>query len=165
MSNIKIIMTYSVSLGILPFLIMLSPLGQSIYAASAHTSGYNHGCSDAQISDSSERYINQPEKGPSFHTNEFMNSYHEGFNACLGSERDNSGSSRHSTSSNPGEVTIDGNTYTKAFWNDYKNGYATGITDYNRYLDQSHDFSCPYKNIVSDSKWCKGYAIAYETSD
>ena len=121
--------------------------------------------SDAQISDSSERYINQPEKGPSFHTNEFMNSYHEGFNACLGSERDNSGSSRHSTSSNPGEVTIDGNTYTKAFWNDYKNGYATGITDYNRYLDQSHDFSCPYKNIVPDSKWCKGYAIAYETSD
>ena len=44
MSNIKIIMTYSVSLGILPFLIMLSPLGQSIYAASAHTSGYYHGC-------------------------------------------------------------------------------------------------------------------------
>lgn len=78
MSNIKIIMTYSVSLGILPFLTMLSPLGQSIYAASAHTSGYYHGCSDAQISDSSERYINQPEKGPSFHTNEFMNSYHEG---------------------------------------------------------------------------------------
>ena len=44
---------------------MHSPLGQPIYAAS-HTSGYNHGCSDAQISDPSERYINQPERAQIF---------------------------------------------------------------------------------------------------
>jgi hypothetical protein len=119
----------SISLGILT-LFIISPLVQQIYAAAAHTSGYNHGGSDAQMSNPSDRYINQPEKGPSFHTNEFMNAYHAGFNACSGSGRENSGSSRHSTSSNPGEITIDGNAYTKAFWDDYKNGYATGITDY-----------------------------------
>ncbi|MGC1131455.1 MAG: hypothetical protein WA941_01425 [Nitrososphaeraceae archaeon] len=33
-----------------------------------YESGYDHGCDDAGISDSSESYINQPGKGPSFHT-------------------------------------------------------------------------------------------------
>ena len=64
-------MAFSIPLGILTMLAMLSPLGQPIYAAT-HASGYNHGCSDAQISDPSNRYINQPEKGPSFHTDAFM---------------------------------------------------------------------------------------------
>ena len=31
-------------------------------------SGFNHGCDDAEISNPDDRYINQPEKGPSFHT-------------------------------------------------------------------------------------------------
>ena len=71
-----------------------SQLGQPIYAA-AHTSGYNHGCSDAQISDPSVRYINQPEKGPGFHSEAFMQAYNEGFDACSGNSNgnDNSGSS------------------------------------------------------------------------
>lgn len=43
--------------------------------------GYQHGCSDAKLP-FSERYINQPGKGPSFHTPEFMGGYHAGFNAC-----------------------------------------------------------------------------------
>ena len=52
---------------------------------SPYQSGYNHGCSDARISDPSDRYINQPERGPSsFHTNEFMTGYNVGFNACSG---------------------------------------------------------------------------------
>ena len=34
----------------------------------AYNSGYSHGCSDAKISDSSKRYINQPGKGPGYHT-------------------------------------------------------------------------------------------------
>jgi hypothetical protein len=75
---------------VLSLFILLNSLGQPIHAA-VHTSGYNHGCSDAQISNPSDRYINQPEKGPSFHTNEFMNSYHEGFNACSGSGGGSSG--------------------------------------------------------------------------
>ena len=52
--------------------------------ASAHTSGYIHGCSDAQISNPADRYINQPEKGPGFHTGTFIQAYNEGFNACSG---------------------------------------------------------------------------------
>ena len=43
------------------------------YASSeAYNSGYEHGCDDAGISDPDDRYINQPEKGPSFHTGSFM---------------------------------------------------------------------------------------------
>jgi hypothetical protein len=74
---------------------MHSQLGQPIYAAS-HTTGYDRGCSDAQISDPSERYINQPEKGPGFHSDAFMQAYNDGFNACSGSsnpEDDNNGNS------------------------------------------------------------------------
>ena len=37
------------------------------------------------ISDVSDRYINQPEKGPSFHTNEFMRGYNDGYDDCSGS--------------------------------------------------------------------------------
>lgn len=55
-----------------------------VYASneSPYNSGYNHGCDDAGISNPSERYINQPGKGPLFHTEEFMSGYYNGFNAC-----------------------------------------------------------------------------------
>lgn len=38
---------------------------QLVYAGgkSPYESGYDHGCDDADISDSDDRYINQPEKG------------------------------------------------------------------------------------------------------
>jgi hypothetical protein len=39
---------------------------------SPYESGYVHGCEDSRTTDFSDRYINQPEKGPSFHTDEFM---------------------------------------------------------------------------------------------
>jgi hypothetical protein len=71
MSNGKHVVTFSILLGILTMLTMHSQLGQPIYAA-VHTSGYNHGCSDAQISNPSERYINQPDKGSSSHSDAFM---------------------------------------------------------------------------------------------
>src|ERR687884_1349565 len=45
--------------------------------------GYDHGCSDIKLTFSA-RYINQPGKGPSFHTQEFMNGYNVGFSACSG---------------------------------------------------------------------------------
>jgi len=38
------------------------------YTATPYDSGYSHGCSDAKISNLSERYINQPGKSPSSHT-------------------------------------------------------------------------------------------------
>ena len=58
----------------------------SAYASesSPYDSGYDHGCDDAGISDPGDRYINQPERGPSFHTEEFMSGYNDGFNSCGG---------------------------------------------------------------------------------
>jgi hypothetical protein len=47
-----------------------------------YKSGYSHGCSDAKISETSKRYINQPGKGPSYHTSEFMRGYNDGFESC-----------------------------------------------------------------------------------
>jgi len=53
------------------------------YASSdPYNSGYDHGCDDAGILDTSDRYINQPGKGPSFHTNAFMQGYYDGYDAC-----------------------------------------------------------------------------------
>jgi hypothetical protein len=68
----------------LTFALILSVPLQGAFASSKspYESGYDHGCDDAGISNPSDRYINQPEKGPSFHTSEFMNGYDSGFNAC-----------------------------------------------------------------------------------
>jgi hypothetical protein len=55
-----------------------------------YESGYDHGCDDAKISDPGDRYINQPERGPSFHTDEFMEGYDDGYVEC--SDVSNSGS-------------------------------------------------------------------------
>lgn len=49
--------------------------------SSPYDSGYDHGCDDAGRSES-DKYINQPERGPSFHTNAFMDGYYAGLNAC-----------------------------------------------------------------------------------
>lgn len=49
---------------------------------SPYDSGFDHGCDDAGISDPSEQYINQPEKGPDYHTSEFMDGYYTGLNSC-----------------------------------------------------------------------------------
>jgi hypothetical protein len=43
--------------------------------------GYGHGCADSKLT-LSERYIDQPSKGPQFHTQEFMTGYNTGFNTC-----------------------------------------------------------------------------------
>ena len=55
----------------------------NVYASggSPYDSGRDHGCDDAGRSES-DKYINQPEKGPSFHTQEFMNGYYAGLNEC-----------------------------------------------------------------------------------
>ena len=46
-----------------------------------YQAGYDHGCSDAKLMFSA-KYINQPGKGPQFHTQEFMSRYNAGFSAC-----------------------------------------------------------------------------------
>ncbi len=70
-------------------LTLLSPLS-SIQGskASPYGSGYDHGYDDAGISDPSEQYINQPEKGPDYHTSEFMDGYYAGVEACSGGSSD-----------------------------------------------------------------------------
>src|ERR671924_2057265 len=60
---------------------------------SPYESGYDHGCDDADISDPDDRYINQPEKGPSFHTDEFMSGYNDGYDDCFDSEGGNTNTS------------------------------------------------------------------------
>lgn len=68
-----------------------------VNAKGPYDSGYDHGCKDAGISDASDRYINQPEKGASFHTSEFMNGYNTGISSCSASH---SQSGPQSTTSN-----------------------------------------------------------------
>jgi len=58
-----------------------------VYAKSSpYKSGYSHGCDDAEISDANNRYINQPEKGPTFQKEKFMSGYYDGFSSCGGND-------------------------------------------------------------------------------
>lgn len=75
-----------------------------------YKSGYNHGCSDAKISDSSKRYINQPGKGPSYHTSEFMRGYNDGVKSCQAANNDPSTSGKfrvivHVTNQSPHDIS------------------------------------------------------------
>jgi hypothetical protein len=73
-----------------------------VYATndSPYNSGYGHGCDDAVISGPSDRYINQPGKGLSFHSKEFMSGYYDGFDVCSDGTGDNN---------NPENNAADGN--------------------------------------------------------
>jgi hypothetical protein len=73
--------------------------------SSPYDSGYDHGCDDAKIPDPSDRYINQPEKGPSFHTDEFMNGYNDGYNTCS-SDDSNTSESDSNSISNTGKFKV-----------------------------------------------------------
>jgi hypothetical protein len=79
---------------------------RSKMVAAAPTSGYSRGCSDSQISNPADRYINRTGKGPSFHSKAFMQTYNEGFNACSGNSNIDSGvSQRHRSYWTPTNVT------------------------------------------------------------
>jgi hypothetical protein len=69
-------------LGIFTILFISIPGSALASGKSPYESGYDHGCDDAGISDPSEQYINQPEKGPTYHTSEFMDGYNPGVNNC-----------------------------------------------------------------------------------
>lgn len=106
-----------VTLSIFTILLISIPGSALASSKSPYDSGYDHGCDDAGISDSSDRYINQPEKGPSFHTSEFMNGYNSGYNSCSSSNNNynsennpsNNRDSSRSTNSNPEECKRDFN--------------------------------------------------------
>jgi len=57
-------------------------------SSDVYYSGFDHGCADAGVSDPGDRYINQPGKGPPFHTISFMNGYNDGFYFCTGNSED-----------------------------------------------------------------------------
>jgi hypothetical protein len=84
--------------------LLAAKLDSSTYASNdAYDSGYDHGCDDVGISDPDDRYINQPEKGPSFHTGTFMRGYNDGFDACSGTNDSSSSSALSSTSESESE--------------------------------------------------------------
>lgn len=78
----------------------LIQLGQCAHALSGYDSGYNHGCDDAKIADPAERYINEPKKGPSSHTDRFMQGYQLGFDSCSIGQSNNTASSAAQPTSN-----------------------------------------------------------------
>ena len=82
------------------------------YASSdAYDSGYDHGCDDAGISDPDDRYINQPERGPAFHTGTFMRGYNDGFDACSSNNRGDNGGSGEDERRDGGGSTNGGSGY------------------------------------------------------
>lgn len=89
MIGIPKLVGYGLAASFFAFILIMSPFTIQIQLAyaggkSPYQSGYDHGCDDTDISDPDDRYINQPEKGPSFHTDEFMDGYHAGYNSCSG---------------------------------------------------------------------------------
>jgi len=77
-------------LAVMGILIATGVIGEVFAEKSPYDSGYDHGCDDAGISDPDDRYINQDGKGPSNHTNEFMDGYNAGYNSCSGGSSSNS---------------------------------------------------------------------------
>jgi hypothetical protein len=115
-------------------LILSVPLsGAFASSKSPYDSGYDHGCDDAEISDPSDRYINQPEKGPSFHTSEFMNGYYSGFDNC-------------SSSSNQVDE------YQSDSFNNYNSGdsYSDNQNDRFNQYDQNRGPAINWENICND---------------
>lgn len=126
----NVIISISISLLILAFLIMISPIEQlkMIYAAPAPTSGYSRGCVDAHIPDHAYRYINQPGLGPSFHSKAFMQAYTTGFDAC--SHNLNNSTVGHSSFVNWSAIAF----VQKPYWSPTPLNLSTGFKQFHAIL-------------------------------
>ena len=99
--------------------------------ATPYNSGYSHGCSDAKISNLSERYINQPSKGTTSHTFSFMEGYYNGYSACSASSPPTQQPSGPTNATDTNATTTQGNqtdssdNYT-SHWDDWTAGYQSG---------------------------------------
>ena len=129
----------------------------AIAKGTPYDAGYSHGCSDAKLSFSA-RYINQPEKGPSFHTQEFMSGYNAGFNAC------NHGSSPIASNVDSGSSSSSSSLY--------KQGFARGISDANRNPPPTstmspNDVDCQNDEepIFDEQDFCSGYQHGYASQN
>ena len=67
-----------------------SPEPTSASSKSPYESGYDHGCDDSGLK-AEDRYINEPGKGASFHTDEFMDGYRTGYQECNDNDGDTTG--------------------------------------------------------------------------
>ena len=84
--------------------LLVAQLNPPAYSSGdAYDFGYDHGCDDAGISNPDNRYINQPEKGPAFHTGRFMDGYNDGFDVCSGTNESSSLSASSSSSESESE--------------------------------------------------------------
>jgi hypothetical protein len=113
------------SLALFSFILIFSaPLPFALASSkSPYDSGYDHGCDDAGISDPSEQYINQPEKGPAYHTSEFMDGYYSGLNSCSGDTNEfYSDSEINQNPSNSPNSSQDLNTLIRQFCAEVNNG-------------------------------------------
>jgi hypothetical protein len=80
-------------------LILQSMFTVYVLGSSPYDSGYDHGCSDAGLQ-YNNRYINEPEKGPEFHTDKFMDGYYDGFSNCSRTNVEQSPAQSQSSSDN-----------------------------------------------------------------
>jgi hypothetical protein len=86
-SNLHIPVTHEVTFTItFATLLVVAVLGVSPEPVSAsskspYESGYDHGCDDSELK-AEDRSINEPGKGASFHTDEFMVGYRSEYQEC-----------------------------------------------------------------------------------
>jgi hypothetical protein len=155
----------STKLAIVAALVIVAALGiiQTVMAkGTPYQAGYDHGCDDAKISNADARYINQPDRGPSNHTPEFMSGYDAGFSSCGGS----SGGEHSTDNSDGGDLSNrKAATGSSEFDSGYRAGVAKGAEDAANFgtngngVDANNPPPCP----ITDNKpycdgWEKGYA-------
>lgn len=116
---------------------------EKVFAQSPYNSGYDHGCNDAKVSDSDNRYINQPGKGSEYHTSEFMNGYRDGFNSCSDIENNdnNNDNQRPVANAGPNREIFEGDIITL----DGRDSYDPDgrIVDYSWASGDNDDPDCP----------------------
>ena len=114
--------------------------------ATPYDSGYSHGCSDAKISNLSERYINQQGKGTNSHTFSFMHGYYNGYSAC-------------STSGPPAQKpspTVQQQPTTNESWR-YNAGLLQGVSGVGLKTNHTQEFMSGYAKGIKLYWYSRGY--------
>ena len=133
----------------------LGVIHNAIAKETPYQAGYDHGCSDAKLTFSA-RYINQPGKGPQFHTQEFMSGYRVGFNVCS--------SESSPVASNVGDNSGSGSS------SQFSQGFSNGVSDAQKDVKDNKLGSGPVVDVDCDSEvdsrfgnqdYCDGYTKGY----
>lgn len=126
---------------------------------SPYESGYDHGCDDAKISDPDDRYINQPEKGPSFHTDEFMDGYDAGFDNCSDDGYDENGDTEDDSDDRQRSSGGGLGSYTESYDDGYHASKWRAFWD--RLIGKYEPFCSPSKLLEMGAPWCLGFRNGY----